>query len=104
VPDVSVPMATSTGWASAASRLVFDDESLWGRISVSATKADREAAGIRGRRSPSVTIATTTLRSCGPPRRGDQGRYLLPDDMENVVKRGEAQWELLMGKTSTASK
>jgi hypothetical protein len=110
VPDVSVPMATNTGWnfrgesIGNATTEVYNNMGSY--IPFSATKADREA-----RKDPRPAIAEryrdrddylAKLRTAAQEL--IKGRYLLPDDMENVVKRGEAQWELLMGKTSTASK
>jgi len=110
VPDVSVPMATNTGWnfrgesIGNATTEVYNNMGSY--IPFSATKADRET-----RKDPRPAIAEryrdrddylAKLRTAAQEL--IKGRYLLPDDMENVVKRGEAQWELLMGKTSTASK
>ena len=109
VPDVSVPVATNTGWN-------FRGESVGGTseiynllgsyIPFAATKAEREA-----RKDPRLSIAEryrdrddylAKLRAAADDL--VKGRYLLPDDIENVVARGQAQWDLLMGKPATASR
>lgn len=33
-----------------------------------------------------------------------KGRYLLPEDVENAVKRGMAQWEFVAGRNATSSR
>jgi hypothetical protein len=108
-PDVSVPVATSTGWN-------FRNESVGGTkdiyslmgsyIPFAMTKAEREA-----RKDPRLSIAEryrdrddyiAKLRTAAQEL--IKGRYLLPEDMENVVKRGQAQWEFLTGRNATSSK
>jgi hypothetical protein len=108
-PDVSVPVATNTGWN-------FRSESIGGTreivnllgsyIPFARTRADRDA-----RKDPRLSIQEryrdqddylAKLRAAA----GElvKGRYLLPEDVENVVKRGRLQWEFVTGHATTASR
>jgi hypothetical protein len=69
------------------------------------TKAEREA-----RKDPRLSITEryrdrddyiSKLRAAAQEL--IKGRYLLPEDMDNVVKRGQAQWEFLTGRNATSS-
>jgi hypothetical protein len=105
-PDVSVPVATNTGWN-------FRSESIGGTreivnllgsyIPFARTRADRDA-----RKDPRLSIQEryrdqddylAKLRAAA----GElvKGRYLLPEDVENVVKRGRLQWEFVTGHATT---
>jgi len=108
-PDVSVPVATNTGWN-------FRSESIGGTreivnllgsyIPFARTRADREA-----RKDPRLSIQERY-------RDGDdylaklhaaaeelvKGRYLLPEDVESVMKRGRLQWEFVTAQTTTSSR
>jgi hypothetical protein len=109
VPDVIVPVATNTGWN-------FRSESVGGTkeiynllgsyIPFAMTKAEREA-----RKDPRLSIAEryrdrddyiSRLRTAAQDL--VRGRYLLEEDIENVVKRGQAQWEFLAGRSATSSR
>jgi hypothetical protein len=70
------------------------------------TKADREA-----RKDPRPSIAEryrdrddylAKLRVAGEAL--VKGRYLLQEDIDNVLKRGQAQWEFLTRLDRTASR
>jgi hypothetical protein len=109
VPDVNVPVATNTGWN-------FRSESVGGTkeiynllgsyIPFAMTKAEREA-----RKDPRLSIAEryrdrddyiSKLRTAAQDL--VRSRYLLEEDIENVVKRGQAQWEFLTGRNATSSR
>jgi hypothetical protein len=109
VPDISVPVATNTGWN-------FRGESVGGTkeiynllgsyIPFAMTKADREA-----RKDPRPSVAEryrdrddylAKLRAAAQEL--IKGRYLLPEDMENVLTRGQAQWEFLTRQDGVSSK
>jgi hypothetical protein len=70
------------------------------------TKADREA-----RKDPRPSVAEryrdrddylAKLRAAAQEL--IKGRYLLPEDMENVLTRGQAQWEFLTRQDGVSSK
>jgi len=109
VPDVSVPVATNTGWN-------FRSESVGGTseiynllgsyIPFAMTKADRDA-----RKDPRLSLAEryrdrddylSKLRAAAQEL--VKSRYLLPEDVENVVKRGQAQWAFLTARNATSSR
>jgi len=109
VPDVNVPVATNTGWN-------FRSESVGGTkeiynllgsyIPFAMTKAEREV-----RKDPRLSIAeryrdrddySSKLRTAAQDL--VRSRYLLEEDIENVVKRGQAQWEFLTGRNATSSR
>ncbi len=109
VPDVSVPVATNTGWN-------FRSESVGGTkeiynllgsyIPFAMTKAERDA-----RKDPRPSIAEhyrdrddylAKLRTAAQEM--VKGRYLLSEDVENVIKRGEAHWQFLTGRNATSSR
>jgi hypothetical protein len=55
-----------------------------------------------------ITTKTRRARRISKLRTAAQdlvrGRYLLEEDIENVVKRGQAQWEFLTGRNATSSR
>jgi len=110
VPDISVPVATNTGWNFRGESIGNSTSEVYNNmgsyIPFAATKAERET-----RKDPRLSIAEryhdrddylTKLRAAAQEL--VKGHYLLPDDVENVVKRGQAQWEYLTGKNATSSR
>jgi hypothetical protein len=110
VPDISVPVATNTGWNFRAESIGNSTSEVYNNmgsyIPFAATKAERDA-----RKDPRQSIAEryrdrddylSKLRAAAQEL--IKGRYLLPEDVENVVKRGQAQWEFLTGKNATSSR
>ena len=108
-PDVSVPVATNTGWN-------FRSESIGGSreivnllgsyIPFARTKADREA-----RKDPRLSIQEryrteddylAKLRAAAGAL--VKGRYLLPEDVESVIQRGRLQWQFVTAHTTTSSR
>ncbi len=108
-PDVSVPVATNTGWN-------FRSESIGGPreivnllgsyIPFARTQAQREA-----RKDPRPSIQEryrdegdylAKLRAAAEKLVTD--RYLLPEDVDNVIKRGRLQWEFVTAQTTTSSR
>jgi hypothetical protein len=108
-PDVSVPVATNTGWN-------FRSESIGGTreivnllgsyIPFPRTRADREA-----RKDPRLSIQEryrdeddylAKLRAAAGAL--VKGRYLLPEDVESVITRGRLQWEFATGQATTSSR
>ena len=108
-PDVSIPVATNTGWN-------FRSESIGGSreivnllgsyIPFARTRADREA-----RKDPRLSIQEryrsqddylAKLRAAA----GElvKGRYLLPEDVESVIQRGRLQWQFVAAQTTTSSR
>jgi hypothetical protein len=109
VPDVSVPVATNTGWN-------FRSESIGGTreivnllgsyIPFARTRAEREA-----RKDPRLSIQEryrdegdylSRLRAAAEEL--VKGRYLLAEDVENVLKRGRLQWEFVTAQTTPSSR
>lgn len=109
VPDISVPVATNTGWnfRSAAVGGATEIYNLLGSyIPFASTKAEREA-----KKDQRLSIAEryrdrddylSKLRAAAQDL--VRGRYLLPEDVENVVTRGQAQWALRSGANATAAR
>jgi alpha/beta hydrolase family protein len=109
VPDISVPVATNTGWnfRSAAVGGATEIYNLLGSyIPFASTKAEREA-----KKDQRLSIAEryrdrddylSKLRAAAQDL--VRGRYLLPEDVENVVTRGQAQWALRSGANTTAAR
>ncbi len=110
VPDVSVPVATTTGWNFRAEAIGNSTSEVYNNmgsyIPFAMTKAEREA-----RKDPRLSIAEryrdrddyiSKLRTAAQEL--IKGRYLLPEDLDNVVKRGQAQWEFLSGRNATSSR
>jgi Alpha/beta hydrolase domain len=108
-PDVSVPVATNTGWN-------FRSESIGGTreivnllgsyIPFARTRAEREA-----RKDPRLSIQEryrdegdylSRLRAAAEEL--VKGRYLLAEDVENVLKRGRLQWEFVTAQTTPSSR
>ncbi len=107
-PDVSVPVATNTGWNFRSQEIGGTHEivNLMGSyIPFARTKAEREA-----RKDPRPSIQERYRNEddyLGRLRAAAEelvkGRYLLPDDVENVIKRGQQQWEFVSRQSSTSS-
>jgi hypothetical protein len=108
-PDISVPVATNTGWNFRAESVGGTAEIynlLGSYVPFAMTRAERDA-----RKDPRPSIAEryrdrddylSKLRAAAQEL--VKGRYLLPEDVENVVKRGQAQWEFLTGRNNTSSR
>lgn len=109
VPDVSVSVATNTGWNFRSATVGGTTEIynlLGSYIPFAMTKAEREV-----RKDPRLSIAEryrdrdeylSKLRAAAQDL--VRGRYLLPEDVETVAARGQAQWALRSGGTATASR
>ena len=108
-PDVTVPVATNTGWN-------FRSEAIGGTreivnllgsyIPFARTRADREA-----RKDPRPSIQEryrdegdylAKLRAAAEEL--VKGRYLLPEDVDNVIRRGRLQWEFANAQPTTSSR
>lgn len=102
VPDVSVPVATNTGWNFRA-KTVGNPQNIYyllgSYIPFAATRADRER-----RHDPRPSIEERyrsrddylqKLRAAAEQLVRD--RYMLPEDIEGVITRGEAQWDYVTG-------
>ena len=108
-PDVTVPVATNTGWNFRSQEIGGTHEivNLMGSyIPFALTKGERQA-----RNDPRLSIEEryrdqadylAKLRAAA----GElvKARYLLPEDVENVIKRGQQQWEFVTRQRSTASR
>ena len=107
-PDVSVPVATSTGWNFRSESVGGSNDiySLMGSyIPFAATKAEREA-----RKDPRPSLQERYRDRddyLAKLRAAAQGlvkqHYLLEEDVENVMKRGQQQWEFVTARTATSS-
>jgi hypothetical protein len=103
VPDIQVPVATNTGWNFRSERVGGTTEiySLLGSyIPFAATESERQA-----RQDPRRSIAERYRdrvdyigRLRASAERLVEERYLLEEDVDNVMSRGEAQWQFLMSK------
>lgn len=108
LPDVTVPLATYTGW-SFRNKAIGGTEQFFpligSYVSFTTTKTERERNGdprpsiqeryqSRDRYLKLVEEATGPLVKAG---------YLLADDVPTVVTRARAHWDLLMEPTTTAS-
>jgi hypothetical protein len=108
-PDVSVPVATNTGWNFRSQEIGGTREivNLMGSyIPFALTKAERQA-----RNDPRPSIEERyrdqsdylgKLRAAADEL--VKGRYLLPEDVENVLKRGREQWDFISRRSSTSSR
>jgi len=108
VPEVAVPLATYTGWnfmaaAGEANRLV---NLLGSYIPLARTKAEREQ-----RSDPRLSIEErypSRDRYLALVRTAAEGlvrdRYMLQEDIDPVVRRASAHWDLLTVPTNTASR
>jgi alpha/beta hydrolase family protein len=108
-PDVSVPVATNTGWNFRSPSIGGSGEIvnlLGSYIPFARTRADREA-----RKDPRRSIQEryrneddylARLRAAA----GElvKGRYLLPDDVDGVIERGRLQWQFVAAQTTTSSR
>jgi Alpha/beta hydrolase domain len=101
VPDITVPMATNTGWNFRSPSVGNPDDIVmlmgsW--IPFPITPAERAA-----RHDPRLSIEERyhsrdeyLQRLKAAAERLVRGRYLLDEDIANVIRRGEAQWDFLM--------
>lgn len=109
VPDVAVPVATNTGWNFRSTSVGGPTEIynlLGSYIPFAPTKTEREA---RGDPRPSIAERYQSrddyiakLRAAAASLVAQ--RYLLAEDVENVVERGAAQWQFLMSRATTSSR
>jgi hypothetical protein len=109
VPDIAVPVATNTGWNLRSASVGGSTEIynlLGSYVPFALTKAEREA-----RKDPRPSIAErhrsredylTKLRAAAEALVTQ--RYLLAEDVQNVVERGEAQWQFVTSRTTTSSR
>jgi hypothetical protein len=109
VPDVAVPVATNTGWNFRSPSVGGPTEIynlLGSYVPFALTKAEREA-----RRDPRPSIAEryrnredyiAKLRAAAEDL--VTRRYLLAEDVDNVVQRGVAQWQFLTSRAATSSR
>ena len=105
-PDVSVPVATNTGWNFRSASIGGTNEIvnlLGSYIPFARTKADRET-----RKDPRLSIQERYRDEDGylAKLRGaagelTKGRYLLPEDIDSVTTRGRLQWEFVTGQATT---
>ena len=108
-PDISVPVATNTGWNFRSPSIGGEKDivNLMGSyIPFAMTKAEREA-----RKDPRLSIQEryrdredylTKLRVAAEEL--VKRRYLLQEDIENVMKRGEQQWQFVTTYGATSSR
>jgi len=108
-PDVSVPVATNTGWNFRSASIGGTNEIvnlLGSYIPFARTKADRET-----RKDPRLSIQEryrdedgylAKLRAAAGEL--TKGRYLLPEDIDSVTTRGRLQWEFVTGQATTSSR
>jgi hypothetical protein len=108
VPEVAVPLATTTGWnfRSEASGNPADIVSLLGSyVPFAATRAEREA-----RNDPRRSIEERYRSRADYLRRVEDAasdlvrrRYLLQEDAAGIVTRAEAQWQDAMTNAAVAA-
>jgi hypothetical protein len=106
LPDVSVPLATYTGWNFRRPEIGGTQilVSLLGSyVPLPRTRAEREA-----RRDPRMSIeeryasrAAYLSRARGAADALVGFRYLLAEDVESVMRRSADHWDLLMGAPAT---
>jgi hypothetical protein len=108
LPDVTVPLATYTGWSFRNKEIGGTEQFfplIGSYIPFATTKTERERNGdprlsiqeryqTRDRYLKLVEEATAPLVKAG---------YLLADDVPRVVKRASGHWDLLLQPTTTAS-
>ena len=109
VPDIAVPVATNTGWNFRSPSVGGSTEIynlLGSYVPFALTKAEREA-----RNDPRPSIAEryrnredylAKLRAAAEALVTQ--RYLLGEDVENVVERGAAQWQFVTSRATTSSR
>jgi hypothetical protein len=108
-PDVTVPVATNTGWNFRSEAIGGTHEIvnlLGSYIPFARTRADREA-----RKDPRPSIQERYRDEgdyLGKLRVAAEelvkGRYLLPEDVDNVIRRGRLQWEFVNAQPTTSSR
>jgi len=109
VPDIAVPIATNTGWNFRSPSVGGSTEIynlLGSYVPFALTKSEREA-----RNDPRPSIAEryrgredylAKLRAAAAALVTQ--RYLLAEDVENVVERGAAQWQFVTSRATTSSR
>jgi hypothetical protein len=109
VPDIAVPVATNTGWNFRSPSVGGSTEIynlLGSYVPFGLTKAERE-----GRKDPRPSIAEryrdredylAKLRAAAEALVTQ--RYLLAEDVENVVERGAAQWQFGTSRATISSR
>jgi alpha/beta hydrolase family protein len=109
VPDIAVPVATNTGWNFRSPSVGGSTEIynlLGSYVPFALTKSEREA-----RNDPRPSIAEryrsredylAKLRAAAAALVTQ--RYLLAEDVENVVERGAAQWQFVTSRATTSSR
>ena len=106
VPELAVPLATTTGWNFRAERMGNPTTMyalLGSYVPFARTKAEREA---RRDPRPSIeeryAIATTTCSgSVPPPPTLVKDRFMLQEDVDDVVQRATRHWEYATATTQT---
>jgi hypothetical protein len=108
VPELSVPLATTTGWNFRAQRVGNPQTiySLLGSyIPFQSSRAEREAAGDPRRsieeRYPSRAAYLARIRAAAVDL--INGRYLLDEDLDGVLARANAHWDFAHRTVSTSS-
>ena len=106
LPDVSVPLATVTGWNFRKTEIGAADQLfplLGSYIPFAATKAAREAGGDSrlslGERYRSREQYLQQVRDAANAL--VKGRYLLADDVASIVRRAEQHWDVLAGHSTS---
>ena len=108
LPELQVPLATYTGWNLRAPSIGASDQRtsfLGSFIPFARTAADRRQSGdprpsvaeryaSRDQYMEKFRAATTTLI---------QQRFLLQEDIDAVMTRGQREWEEVMGKAEAAA-
>jgi hypothetical protein len=108
LPDVSVPLATLTGWNFRKVEIGAADQLyplLGSYVPFSLTRSAREAAG-DPRRSIEERYRSRAIYLQHVREAADvlvKRRYLLPQDVETVVRRAGDHWNALSGSTSTSA-
>ena len=109
VPDIAVPVATNTGWNFRSPSVGGSTEIynlLGSYVPFALTKAERDA-----RNDPRPSIAEryrsredylAKLRAAAAALVTQ--RYLLAEDVENVLERGAAQWQFVTSRATTSSR
>ena len=108
LPDISVPLATYTGWNFRKTSIGAPTQLfplLGSYVPFAATKTDREQA-----QDPRLSIAERypsrdqylgLVKDAGSSL--VKGRYLLADDLQAVIDRAGQHWDLLAKKAGTAT-
>jgi hypothetical protein len=109
VPDIAVPVATNTGWNFRSPSVGGSTEIynlLGSYVPFALTKAEREA---RNDPRPSISERYRSREDYLAKLRAAAEalvtqRYLLAEDVENVVGRGAAQWQFVTSRATTSAR